>query len=74
MGCVGFGTRIFKWKKIKEYDAKKMFANWLRVSGSKLHVAAYWLKNGLNNDCISKYKIVYAIKRTSMRRGYPFWV
>ena len=53
---------------------KKMFANWLRVSGSKLHVAAYWLKNGLNNDCISKYKIVYAIKRTSMRRGYPFWV
>ena len=26
-------------EKIKEYDAKKPFENWLRVSGSKLNVS-----------------------------------
>ena len=30
---------VLEYKKIKEYDEKKTFENWLRVSGSKLNVS-----------------------------------
>ena len=35
---------VFFNKKIKEYDVKEPFENWLRVSGSKLNFSEYDLK------------------------------
>ena len=59
-------------EKIKEYDAKKPFANWLRVSGWKLNVSDWHLKNGLSFSFISSRPTLMSLLTRyvwSTRRG-----
>ena len=59
-GCVGFrDPKFLNEIKIKEYDAKKPFSIWLRVSGLKLHVSECRLKNGLSSNEL-KHQFFYS--------------
>ena len=49
-GMQGFGTPTVLTEKNQRVRCKKPFEDWMRVSGSKLHISAAQLKkNGLSN-------------------------
>ena len=63
-GMQGFGTPIVLMENNQRVRCKKTFENWMRVSGSKLHIFTARLKNGLNLNPKSRVKTATTAKCT----------